>query len=105
MKIFNCALNNDAQDTLNTEIRFNVASARASGCEFVCLETYNADKDKILATTAKILQAMKKEGKIDFFATRLDFESNNAKAGYLSNKIANVFEIMSNNNLLLIVKL
>lgn len=105
MRIFNCTLDSAVQDALVTEVRFNVASARATGSEFICFETKESDKEKISAAVSKILQAMKKEGKIDFFAARTDFELNTAKAGYLLNKLANISEILTNENLLLIVKL
>ena len=107
MKICAFTIENRLVDLLFTEVRFDIASARASCCEVICFEADASgdERAKLITHITKHFKALKKEGKIDFFATHTDFEKESATASYLINKIPNLQEKISNEKLLFIVKL
>ena len=82
-------IENMPTDRLMTELRFDIASARASGCELVRLELVaeDAKKRSRLSTSVIVrLRALKKEGVVQFFATERDFKDDSTEAVYLLNK-------------------
>ena len=76
-------------DKLVTELRFDVATARAAGFRLVRLTLSPSDasvRSRFLTTVARRLSSMKKEGVIQFFATQKSFEERATEATYLLNK-------------------
>ncbi len=107
MKILTHSLVNLSQNLLETEIRFYIASARASG-DYLIVFYLSLDEgafQKQKAFALKEFKTMKKEGRIDFFADDAAFKSGSAEASYLKNKFPGIEELVSENNFFLIVKL
>ena len=76
-------------DRLMTELRFDIASARALGYELVRLEPVSEDaavRARLRTSIAVRLRTLKKEGVIQFFATERDFREESTEAVYLLNK-------------------
>jgi len=75
---------------LNTEIRYNVATARADGVELLRFELSRDDDErnmeKNLYCIARILSSMKRDGHIQFFVKSLS--DNSREAEYIKNKYA-----------------
>ncbi len=106
MKVCTYTLENTAKELISTEIRFDIASARAGGYELLCINSKKTELDvKQIATVLKNLRMIKKEGKIDFFATAEDFEKGSEKASYLINKFPDITEFLSDRSFILIIKL
>ena len=83
-------LKNTTADSIATEVMFNIASERACGAETVKIsvsaEVDEAKRDKMLSTVQKLLRSMKKQGRIQFFASLDDFTASATEAQYLKNK-------------------
>lgn len=83
-------LKNTAAESIATEVMFNVASERVQKSELlkfaVDAELPEEKKQKVLAVAIRILRGMKKQGRIQLFATPEDFEGQTTVASYLSNK-------------------
>ena len=76
-------------DRLMTELRFDLASARALGCELARLELAPEDagvRARLRTSVLVRLRTLKKEGVIQFFACERDFEEESTEAVYLLNK-------------------
>ena len=76
-------------DKLVIELRFDIATARASGARLVRLSLSPSDssaRGRLLTTAARKLAAMKKEAAIQFFATQRSFAEKTTEATYLLNK-------------------
>jgi len=105
MRIFTHTLESKMPDQIATELRFIVASARASGKELILI-TLRADQDaRIQASLQKNLKAIKKEGRIDFFAGKDAFTKSTAEASYLINKFPQITEIIETDDFILIIKI
>ena len=88
MNIFAYTLKSDSYNQIVTEIRYLIATARATERELVLIKPneLNEENFKTQSIIEKALRLIKKEGKIDFFANGEDFSIDNAKARYLLNK-------------------
>ena len=90
MNCKNCVIDNVKLDKLMTELRFSIASARASGFELVRLgfsEAEGVSNDaKLEAAVVKKLRILKKEGVVQFFANNESFSKHTTEAIYLLNK-------------------
>lgn len=76
-------------DRLMTELRFDIASARALGSELVRIELAPEDakvRARLRTSVLVRLRALKKEGVIQFCATDRDFKEESTEAVYLLNK-------------------
>ena len=76
-------------DRLMTELRFDIASARALGSELVRLELAPEDakvRARLRTSVLVRLRTLKKEGVIQFFASERDFAEESTEAVYLLNK-------------------
>ena len=76
-------------DRLMTELRFDLASARALGFELVRFEPAAEDakvRSKLRASIIVRLRTLKKEGVVQFFASERDFAEESTEAVYLLNK-------------------
>ena len=74
---------------LVTELRFDIATARAAGFRLVRLALSPSDasvRSRLLTAVTRKLSSMKKEGAIQFFATQKSFEEHATEATYLLNK-------------------
>ena len=107
MSIVSHTLKNDNYEQLCVEIRYLVASARATDGELVSFRlNFNEENiSKASFTVVKILRALKKEGKIDFFASGEDFLRGSAEASYLINKFPNIIRDFDANGVTYIIKL
>ena len=107
MKISVHTIANFSQEQVRTEIRFCIASARAVGNDLVCLKHNFKDESagKLASLVIKNLKAIKKEGKLDFFADKEAFDNLRAEASYLINKFPEVVDIVTEDGFLLFVKL
>ena len=105
MKIFVHELESTLADQLETEIRFVIASARAMGNELVLLKTKPEVDSKIVIALIKQLKIIKKQGIIDFSATKDAFSELNAEASYLINKFPEVTEHIGSEEFFVIVKI
>ena len=103
MKIFARTIESALPDQIATEIRFTVASARAGGYELISLK-HDSEENNELALV-KTLKAMKKEGKIDFFANADAFLQGSAEASYLVNKFPEIASIVESEEFFLIIKI
>ena len=61
MKIFSFDLNTHSLATAETEILYSIASARASGSDFLGLNIGAENSEKIKSTAVKILKSAKKQ--------------------------------------------
>ena len=86
MKIFSFDLETHVAATAETEILYSIASARASGADFVGLNIKAENAEKIKSTATKVLRAAKKQEKIQLFASSLDLTTTTTEAQYLNNK-------------------
>ena len=84
-----CFINYMKPERLMTELRFNIASARASGFELIKIEFPKddaPDAEKLVSSVLKKLRLLKKEGVVQFFANNDSFERHATEAVYLLNK-------------------
>ena len=89
-------LRSDIKEKIETEIMYEIASARADDVEFIRLDIESSadfvKTRKIIATVIRTLKAMKSDGRIQFFATDNNFKSMSTEAIFLINKYPNYFE-------------
>lgn len=105
MTIFTHTLENESYDGIITEIRYIVATARANERELLSIKLDSSDKiSKSLSMLIKALRLMKKEGKIDFFASIEDFALGNAEASYLMNKFPDITDKLDTEKSTFIIK-
>ena len=107
MTIMAHILKSDVYDQILTEIRYLVASARATERELISIKLSSdaSDGSKALLAVVKTLKILKKEGKIDFFVSAEDFLLGTAESSYLINKFPDVTLKMEEENSNFIVKL
>ncbi len=85
------SLNSELKDSIDTEIMYEIASARADGVELIKLNISNESSDlsnasKNLSTVIRRLKAMKQGGQIQFYAGKTDFTVMSTPAHFLLNK-------------------
>ena len=94
-----------ASSTLETEIMFAVASARAQGIEFLKIDI-SADKESGMKTAvAKHLRQLKKQGRIQLFVEVRDLHGTSTEAQYLTNKYPEATDVFGNDESSVIVKI
>ncbi len=75
---------------LDTEVKFNIATARVDGAEllrFAMPRTADSREDgKIIATLTKLLKGIARNGDIQFFALNPEIESSSLEGAFLLNK-------------------
>ncbi len=77
---------------LDTEIRFLVATERASGTELIRFDIRDGEGSALAVRLAvKILRRMRSEGAIQVYATRESFLSGDTEASYILNKYYDSF--------------
>ena len=91
-----CMLEYMKPEYLMTELRFNIAAARAERMELIRLELVN-DEDRVrrrqYTSILVRLRQLKREGVIQFFATEEDFVGGTTEAVYLLNKYPELAEL------------
>ena len=75
----------ESVDAASTELMFEIAGARADGCDLVRVDLENKF-DKLCSGVVKILKGMKQKGLIQFFATEESFDEGSTEASFLANK-------------------
>ena len=107
MKICTNVIESFSTELLTTEIRFYIASARATECDLICLKSKTpiSAEDKEMASVLKNLRLLKKEGRIDFFADKSSFDTGSAEARYLKNKFPESSAYINEDGFLFIIKL
>ena len=94
-----------ASSTLETEIMFAVASARAQGIEFLKIDI-SADKESgMKSAVAKHLRQLKKQGRIQLFVDAHDLHGASTEAQYLTNKYPDILDVFDKDANALIVKI
>ncbi len=87
-------LKNPIENTLATEIMFNVASERANRKELLFLSVFSElterDRSRLILNAAKLLRRMKKQGKIQLFVTPEDYSKSTTEAKYMQNKYPDI---------------
>ena len=73
---------------IDTEIRFDIATARAEDVELLRFDINKREDSwqKIQNAAIKVLKKMKSASQIQFIATQLSFANSNAEAEFLINK-------------------
>ena len=83
--------------SVETEILFNIASTRAIGSKLLRLDFVNMTKKSLFNHQKKImlslLREMKREGRIQFFATEETFEKMKLEAQFLYNKYESFIDL------------
>ena len=106
MKILVHTIDNILNEQIHTEIRFCIASARALEKDLVCIKLKKDEKrGKLGELIMKNLRAIKKEGRLDFFADKEAFEKTSAEASYLINKFPSVLNLIEDEEFFLLIKL
>ena len=107
MKLSTFNIKNTVKDIAEKEIRFDVATARAQKSDIVCfyLESEIDRAGNFCKSIAKVLRAMKREGRIDCFAFKDDFSANNTVASYLLNKEETLADKVMGDEFFAVVKL
>ena len=105
MKILIHTIDSMLCEQVHTEIRFLIASARAQGRDLVSIMLRDNKSGKLGELIIKNLRAIKKEGKIDFFADKEAFETASAEASYLINKFPDVLSLIDEEEFFLLIKI
>ena len=105
MKIYSYDVQSDTVDQMVTELRYVIATARANSNDLIALNTDFQNDGKESLIIVKVLKALKREGKIDFFADKESFEKNSREASYLVNKFSDITEFVKSEKLYFVVKI
>lgn len=91
-------LTGEQLNPIRTEILFTVASARSLGVEILHYGFSHSDDERLQARrlrfASNVLRDMKKNGKIQLYATKESFENSTVEAEYLLNKYEEPLELM-----------
>ncbi len=91
-------LNSIASETVETEIIFELASARADGVELLRFDVAKLEDDKaynkLMRSIKKILRVLKERSMVQFFAMPDNFINSGTESKFLINKYPDVFEEM-----------
>ena len=93
MKYNSFAFSHGTQSTVETEILYNIASARANKVEILRFSPSQVENEKALSAAIRVLRGLKKQGKIRLFILSQDLFSDSTEAEYLRNKYPDISEI------------
>lgn len=83
-------LDGSCKKDFDTEIRFDIASARYDGCDLVMLSFINDDSEeentRLLSCITRVLSSLKKAGNIKFFVKPSQMLERTTEAEYIVNK-------------------
>ena len=81
---------------LETEVRFDIASARSCGAVLVRYNINESDNEKLLKRRliflCRILNEMRRDGLIQFYVTESDFVNKGMKSEFMYNKYADYID-------------
>ena len=93
-------LKSSTKEALETEIMYEIATAKVDKAELVKVDMELEHSEKHIAENAKLisylirtLKSMKSDGRIQFFATEDSFAKQTTEAVFLINKYPQYFEI------------
>lgn len=93
---------------LDTELRFDTATAKYDGIELVEFSFVKSDSEKennrILCCIKRVLSAMRREGMIQFYVTSQGFENNTTEAAFLINKYSEYIAKANKNEISVYIK-
>ncbi len=73
----------------DTEIKFNLASAKYDGANLVRLSIMKSNDEnencRLLSCVSKVLSSLKKQGTVNFFVKPEQMEQNTTEAEYITN--------------------
>jgi hypothetical protein len=100
MKYKELNLRADLPEQINTELLFEIASARAEGTELICINIFNEEKkysfpQKQRSVLIKLIKNLKSEGRIQLFATSDSFRNQTTESYFLQNKYPEIFDSTS----------
>lgn len=95
-------LKNTVSSLMENEILFAVASARAQGKPFLKLEFDVRQGEKAEQCAAKILRALKKRGRIEFFVAAKELGGASTEAQYIRNKYPTISELLGETDALIV---
>ena len=92
-------LKSSTKEGLETEIKYEIATAKVDGVELVKFdielhdaENYHVESTKLKSSLIRTLKNMKADGRIQFFATDENFAKQTTEAVFLINKYPAYFE-------------
>ena len=90
MIFYEFELKGNCQVDFDTEIKYNIASAKVNSADLIRLsiEKRESDRenDRLACCILKVLRSMRKEGTIQFFVNHLGFKNKTTESAYLLNK-------------------
>ncbi len=105
MKYLTFAPTASVPSSLETEIMFAVASARAQGNDFLKIDLSEDKENKSWPAVQRQLKLLKKQGRIQFFVDTVDLYGTSTEAQYLANKHPEVFDICGREENAFIIKI
>ena len=85
---------------LSTKLSFDIATARNSGFPLAKFTFKNEAREKFQKSVATRLREIKKQGRITFFVSSLDFASQSTEVEYLFNKFPEIKSEAENEGLI-----
>ena len=98
MNLKKCILEHMDLEYLMTELRFNIAAARAEKAELILFELATEDERSRRRRYTSVLfrlRQLKREGTISFFAAETDFADSTTEADYLLNTYPALSDVAS----------
>ncbi|MBQ8689137.1 MAG: hypothetical protein IJ515_02100 [Clostridia bacterium] len=103
MKYTDFVLSKGTQATVETEILYNVASARVNQFEILKLLPSAGDGERALTAAVKVLKGLKRQGRIRLFILSENLFSDTTEAEYLRNKYPDIAQILADKEKSIIV--
>ena len=104
MLLFKFELSGSCKRDFNTEIRFNIASARFDNADLVKIIIPSKDEtrenNRLLSCVTRILGTLKKEGIIQFYITHSDLKKMTTEAQYVINKYSDQIPYIETDNVI-----
>lgn len=95
-------LHSEAPKTIETEVMYEVVSARVDGASLLRLNITKGENEKLhkrrVLAVKRTLKGMKGRGTIQFYAFPENFESSGTEANFLANKFPELFEMTPEEN-------
>ena len=96
-------LNCSAAATLDTELLYSIASARALGNDFLKIVVPEDSKEYI--QLLKLLKSLKKQGKVQIYIPAREFFGTGKEGRYLKNKYPSLADFFKEDEANIIIKL
>ncbi len=105
MKYVTLAPTAHSASTLETEIMFSVASARAQEMDFLKIDLSDDNDDKARTVVIKLLRQLKKQGRIQLFIDAAELFGSSTEAQYLANKYPEALSLCGEDEKAFIIKI